>query len=38
MDAQLLRSWLDQALTRADERALFDLPPLPDLRPEAGDI
>jgi hypothetical protein len=28
MDAQLLRSWLDQALTRADERALFDLPPL----------
>jgi large subunit ribosomal protein L7/L12 len=28
MDAQLLRSWLDQALTRADERALFDLTPL----------
>jgi hypothetical protein len=28
MDAQLLRSWLDQALTRADERALFELPPL----------
>ncbi len=29
MDAQLLRSWLDQVLTRAEERALFDLPPLP---------
>ncbi len=28
MDAQLLRSWLDQALTRAEERALFDLAPL----------
>ncbi len=28
MDAQLLHSWLDQTLTRADERALFDLPPL----------
>jgi large subunit ribosomal protein L7/L12 len=28
MDAQLLRSWLDQTLTRAEERALFDLPPL----------
>ena len=24
-----LRDWLDQALTRADDRALFDLPPLP---------
>jgi hypothetical protein len=29
MDAELLRSWLDQALTHADERGLFDLPPLP---------
>jgi hypothetical protein len=28
MDAQLLRTWLDQALTRTDDRALFDLPPL----------
>ncbi len=27
-DAQQLRAWLDQALTRADERALFDLPVL----------
>jgi hypothetical protein len=28
MDANLLRSWLDAALTRAGDRALFDLPPL----------
>lgn len=26
MDAALLRQWLNQALTRGDERALFDLP------------
>jgi hypothetical protein len=28
MDAQMLRRWLDAALTRAGDRALFDLPPL----------
>jgi len=27
MDPKQLRSWLDQSLTRADDRALFDLPP-----------
>lgn len=27
LDAQQLREWLDQALTRADDRALFELPP-----------
>jgi prefoldin subunit 5 len=26
MDEKLLRKWLDEALTRADDRALFDLP------------
>jgi SMC interacting uncharacterized protein involved in chromosome segregation len=26
MDEQLLRGWLDAALTRPDDRALFDLP------------
>jgi hypothetical protein len=26
IDPQLFRRWLDQALTRADDRALFDLP------------
>jgi hypothetical protein len=26
LDPQLFRSWLDQALSRADDRALFDLP------------
>jgi hypothetical protein len=26
MDEKLLRGWLDQALTRADDRALFNLP------------
>jgi hypothetical protein len=26
LDKELFRSWLDQALTRADDRALFDLP------------
>jgi hypothetical protein len=26
MDNELFRRWLDQALTRADDRALFDLP------------
>ena len=29
LDPKLLRSWLDQALTRAGDRALFDLPALP---------
>jgi hypothetical protein len=28
MDAQQWREWLNQALTRAEDRALFDLPPL----------
>jgi hypothetical protein len=28
MDADLLRRWLDAALTRPGDRALFDLPPL----------
>jgi hypothetical protein len=27
IDRQQLLSWLNQALTRADDRALFDLPP-----------
>jgi hypothetical protein len=27
IDAALLRTWLDQDLTRPDDRALFDLPP-----------
>ena len=27
MDPAVLRGWLDQTLTRADERALFDLAP-----------
>jgi len=27
MDEKLLRGWLDEALTRADDRALFGLPP-----------
>jgi hypothetical protein len=26
IDNELFRGWLDQALTRADDRALFDLP------------
>lgn len=34
MDAARLREWLDQALTRKDDRALFDLPPKPDLPPQ----
>ncbi len=29
MDAGLLRGWLDAALTRAGDRALFDLPARP---------
>jgi prefoldin subunit 5 len=29
MDDKLLRGWLDQALSRSDDRALFDLPPRP---------
>jgi hypothetical protein len=32
-DPKLFRSWLDQGLTRADDRALFDLPAHP--RPSA---
>ena len=28
IDRQQFLSWLDQALTRADDRALFDLPPV----------
>jgi hypothetical protein len=28
MDEKLLRDWLDEALTRADDRALFGLPPV----------
>ena len=27
MDEKLLRGWLDEALTRSDDRALIDLPP-----------
>jgi hypothetical protein len=27
MDAAVLRGWLDQTLTKADDRALFDLAP-----------
>ncbi len=27
MDEKLLRGWLDEALSRADDRALFNLPP-----------
>jgi hypothetical protein len=27
LDGKLFRRWLDQALTRADDRALFELPP-----------
>lgn len=27
LDPKLLLAWLDQALNRADDRALFDLPP-----------
>jgi hypothetical protein len=27
MDPMQLRNWLDQTLTRSDDRALFDLPP-----------
>jgi hypothetical protein len=29
LDPKLFRSWLDQGLIRADDRALFDLPALP---------
>jgi hypothetical protein len=29
MDRSRLREWLDQSLTRQDDRALFDLPPKP---------
>ncbi len=27
MDEKLLRKWLDEALSRADDRSLFELPP-----------
>lgn len=30
LDGVQLRTWLDQALTRREDRALFDLPPLPE--------
>ena len=33
LDPKLLRAWLDQALTRADDRALFELPALPGSTP-----
>src|ERR1700736_837206 len=36
MDAGRLREWLDQALTRKDDRALFDLPPKPGMDQEPG--
>jgi hypothetical protein len=35
MDAGRLREWLDQALTRKDDRVLFDLPPKSDLPRES---
>jgi hypothetical protein len=33
IDRDLFLSWLSQALTRADDRALFDLPPIPAEHP-----
>ncbi|MDB6084269.1 MAG: hypothetical protein JWN43_2150 [Gammaproteobacteria bacterium] len=30
MDSSRLSEWLDRALTRKDDRALFDLPPAPE--------
>jgi len=30
LDAEQLRAWLDGALRRREDRALFDLPPLPE--------
>ncbi len=36
MDAQVLRRWLDAALTRPGDRALFDLPPLPRSNTPSG--
>ena len=38
LDPKLFHAWLDQGLTRADDRALFDLPPLtsPDRRTVAA--
>lgn len=35
MDAMQLREWLDQTLTRKDDRALFDLPPKDAAPPDA---
>lgn len=34
LEPQIVMAWLDQALTRAGDRALFDLPPLATVRPE----
>jgi hypothetical protein len=36
MDPMQLRDWLDQTLTRKDDRALFHLPPLQDPMPTAA--
>jgi hypothetical protein len=35
LDPVQFRLWLDQSLTRADDRALFDLPALPGDQPPA---
>jgi TolA-binding protein len=35
LDPAQFRLWLDQSLTRADDRALFDLPALPGAQPPA---
>jgi large subunit ribosomal protein L7/L12 len=34
LEAQTVMAWLDRALTRAGDRALFDLPPLATVPPE----
>jgi hypothetical protein len=36
MDADVLRRWLDAALTRPGDRALFDLPPLEPSNTRSG--
>jgi len=33
LDGKRFRQWLDQALSRPDDRALFELPPLPASAP-----
>ena len=38
MDQGLLRSWLDQALTRNADRALFDLAPTEGGAPASADV